>query len=135
MTFLAEMAIAQGKAVTLIQGAATASQLYPSHLLPAEVELVVTTDDGSAGKKGLVTDALTQYTEWADQVFACGPEPMYRAIAAAAPDLPRRKSVQVLLEMSMACGVGACYSCAVETHQGYKLCCKDGPRFELKDIV
>lgn len=135
LVFLAEMAIAQGRSVTLILGAATAAQVYPSHLLSPEVELVVTTDDGSAGRAGLVTDVLPQYADWADQVFACGPLPMYRAMAAVLGDQVRRKSVQVLLEMPMACGLGACYGCAVDTRRGYRLCCKDGPRFELKDVV
>lgn len=135
LAFLADAMIAQGRSVTLILGAVTAAQVYPSHLLPAEVELVVTTEDGSAGTLGRVTDVLPQYADWADQVFSCGPLPMYRAMAAAMPELARRKSVQVLLEMPMACGLGACYGCAVEVRQGYKLCCKDGPRFELRDVI
>jgi len=54
-------------------GAQSASHVYPSSLLPDEVEYVVATDDGSLGHHGFVTELVTEYEAWADQAFACGP--------------------------------------------------------------
>jgi dihydroorotate dehydrogenase electron transfer subunit len=132
---LSERSIASGRSITLLLGGTSADHLYPSRLLPPEVELVLATDDGSAGHNGLITELVGEYADWADQVFACGPEPMYRSLATALGDHVARKSVQVLLEANMACGVGACLGCAVETRRGYKICCKDGPRFELRELL
>lgn len=131
---LADVAAKQGRSVTLLLGAQRAELVYPSHLLPPEVELHVATDDGSAGIRGLVTSLVPEFADWADQVFACGPVPMFRSLAQTCPDLTRRKSVQVLMEAGMACGFGACLGCSIETRRGRKQVCKDGPRFELRDL-
>ena len=131
---LADEAIAQGRAVTLLQGARTAARLFPSGSLPTEVEVVTATDDGSAGHRGLVTELLPQYLPWAYQVLACWPNAMYEAMAAIMRQQASRKPVQVLLEEHMACGMGVCYCCAVFTRRGVRLVCKDGPRFELREV-
>jgi len=131
---LADEAIEEGKSVTLLLGARNAALLYPHALLPPEVELVAATDDGSAGHHGPITDLVLRYLDWADQVFACGPDAMYHKLAEEVRRARSQKEVQVLLETSMACGFGVCYGCAVETRQGMKLVCKDGPRFELRDV-
>lgn len=132
---LAQKAIANGSEVTLLLGAPTQAQLYPADLLPPQVRLVVATEDGSAGTKGLVTDLLARLAAEADQVFACGPISMYRAMASQGWQILQGKSVQVSLEVRMGCGFGFCYGCAVETWSGLKLVCKDGPIFELGDII
>ena len=132
LIFLAETALAARCSVRLALGAETASQIYPRHLLPKGVELVIVTADGSMGEQGLVTDLLPRFIDRADQVFACGPIPMYRAMAAM--DLAD-KPIQVLLEQMMGCGLGACFGCAIDTRRGHKLVCRDGPVFELKDVL
>ena len=68
----------------------------------------------------------------ADQIFACGPLPMYQTMAQM-PEL-KNKSVQVSLEIMMGCGVGVCYGCTIKTKSGLKQVCKDGPVFELSDL-
>lgn len=134
LVWLADEQVTQGRHVTLIQGARSADGLFPAHLLPPEVEVVVATDDGSAGQRGLVTDLMPDYLSWADQVFACGPNAMFSALADLMRRLHSRKPVQVLLEEVMPCGTGICYGCAVHTRRGVRLICKDGPRFELRDV-
>lgn len=129
---LAEKGIADGAQITLVLGAPKKAQLYPPHLLPAEAKLVVATEDGSVGRKGMVTDLLADLAPEADQIFACGPASMYRAIAAL---IKGEKSVQVSMEVRMGCGFGGCYGCAIETKKGVKLVCQDGPVFDLKDII
>lgn len=131
---LADAAVAQGRSVTVLHGARTAAELYPPRLLPPEVELIAATDDASAGYPGLVTDLLSQYLPWADQVFACGPKPMFQSMANIMRQQASRKSVQILVEERMGCGTGICYGCAVTTRRGVRLACKDGPRFELREL-
>ena len=134
LVWFADEQVARGSNLTLLLGARTADQLYPAQLLPAEVEVVACTDDGSAGRGALVSDLLPEFLLWADQVFACGPTAMFRSLAEELHRAAWRKPVQALLEERMACGTGICYSCAVETRRGTRLVCKDGPCFELRDV-
>jgi dihydroorotate dehydrogenase electron transfer subunit len=131
---LADEAIASGRAVTLLQGARSADRLFPHDLLPTDVEAVSATDDGSAGHHGLVTELLSKYLPWADQTFACGPNPMFAAMADVVKGARSRKPVQALLEEHMGCGTGVCYGCAVFTRKGVRLVCKDGPKFDLREV-
>ena len=109
-----------------------------------EAGLVVATEDGSLGARGLVTDALTAHaarTGWEDvSLFVCGPDAMMAAVAA----LARSSGVdhcQVSLENYMGCGIGVCLSCAVkvraDNEQGwtYRRVCVDGPVFEADDVI
>jgi dihydroorotate dehydrogenase electron transfer subunit len=123
------------KKVTLLAGAATKKQLFPN-ILPPQVEYIVATEDGSAGHRGMVTDLLPEYAPAAEQILACGPLPMYRHMA----ENPGRcgitgKSVQVSMEMRMACAMGVCYGCTIRTTKGVKQACKDGPVFRLDEII
>ena len=131
---LAEQELARGQTIVVCCGASTAERVYPAALLPPEVEYAVATDDGSLGKKGLVTDVFAEYLPWANQSMACGPVPMFRSMAGVVRREGMRRSVQILMETEMACGTGICYGCAVFTRKGVRLCCKDGPRFELLDV-
>ncbi|MEE9284556.1 MAG: dihydroorotate dehydrogenase electron transfer subunit [Dehalococcoidia bacterium] len=131
---LADEAVAGGKAVTLVQGARTAAKLYPPDLLPPEVEVLSATDDGSAGHKGYVTDLLPEHLSWADQLFTCGPTAMLAAMTGVLRKAGCRKPAQALLEEHLGCGTGICYGCAVFTRKGVRLVCKDGPRFDLREV-
>jgi dihydroorotate dehydrogenase electron transfer subunit len=141
LLWLADEAVAKGLGVVLIDGARDAKGVFPAEHVPSEVEVVVTTQDGSQGRRGLVTDVFMDYWDWADQVYLCGPNPMFMAIAdllrkhEGALRARRRKPVQALLESPMGCGIGICYGCAVFDRRGEpRLVCKDGPRFELREI-
>ena len=133
LPFLARVAMERNCSVTVLLGASTAAQLCPNHLLPSTVECITTTDDGTMGGKGFITDLLPKYKDRADQTFACGPSPMYRAMAKM-PEL-KGKPVQVSLEVRMGCGFGLCYGCTVKAKTGLKQICKDGPVFELGEIL
>lgn len=103
----------------------------------AGCETIVTTDDGSFGIHGFVTDALKDIIDKVDEVCACGPTPMLKAVA----QLCREKSIpcQVSLEERMGCGIGACLVCACKTqHDGkedYVHVCKNGPVFNAEEVV
>ncbi len=143
LLWLADEAIKKSKSVVLVDGARDTAGVFPADLIPSEVEVVVTTQDGSMGRQGLVTDVFLDYFEWADTVFACGPNPMFAALAGVlqkhegegAGRIRRRKPVQALLESPMGCGTGICYGCAVMDRRGDpRLVCKEGPNFELREI-
>jgi dihydroorotate dehydrogenase electron transfer subunit len=134
--YLADYAMGTGCKVTMLLGAATKKQLYPANLLPHDIEVVSVTEDGSEGHKGMVTDLIPEYSALADQVFACGPLPMYRHMAAERKALGiESKPVQISLEMRMGCGVGVCYGCTVRTKHGLKQVCRDGPVFALDEVI
>lgn len=121
--------------VTLIVGATTASRLYPVKLLPGGIAVVVTTDDGSAGKCGLVSGAIDDYFNWADKVYACGPLAMYRSIGERLLEQRVTLPVEVSLEVRMGCGLGICYGCTVKTKHGIKQVCRDGPVFLMDEVI
>jgi dihydroorotate dehydrogenase electron transfer subunit len=99
--------------------------------------ILVTTDDGSYGLKGLVTDALRQCMEQFEpddlNFFACGPMAMMQTVAelAQARDIP----CQISVEVKMACGFGVCLGCSVKTVQGYRLSCTHGPVFDVAQFL
>lgn len=95
--------------------------------------LDISTDDGSKGHQGVVTQSLTRALDQgpADLVCACGPLPMLKAVAAIAR--ARGIACQVSIEAMMACGMGACLGCAVEVQDDdarYRHVCMDGPVFD-----
>jgi dihydroorotate dehydrogenase electron transfer subunit len=142
LVFLADRALADGKKVTFITGACSADCLLPvsssQHLfnagmMAASINVINATEDGSEGFKGMATDLIPHYLDGIDQVFACGPVEMYRTMAEM-PEL-EGKAVQVSLEIMMGCGIGVCYGCTIRTKKGLKQVCKDGPVFDIEEIV
>lgn len=104
----------------------------------AGCRVIVTTDDGSFGIHGLVTGCLEEeLCRQVDTVYACGPTPMLKAVAAQAElkNIP----CQVSLEERMGCGVGACLVCAckikAEGNEKFRHVCKDGPVFDAKEVA
>ncbi len=78
-------------------------------------------------------DCLPDFMASADQLFACGPLPMFKALFRQ--QSLAGKNVQVSLETRMACGVGVCYGCTIKTSSGLKQVCHDGPVFRLDEVV
>jgi dihydroorotate dehydrogenase electron transfer subunit len=132
LAFLAQEAAGLGRTATVLQGAQRASLLYPGSQLPNGISIAKATEDGSEGRKGLVTNLFGEFAGQADQVFACGPASMYQSMAGL--KVLQGRSVQISLEVMMACGIGACYGCTVKTRTGPKQVCQDGPVFDLSDI-
>lgn len=125
----------KGVAVVVAQGAPSADRLVArDHFESVARRVEVSTDDGSAGERGLVT-LLTERLlreESFDAVFCCGPEVMERAVARQASGAGVH--CQVSLERLMACGIGACLSCIVTTTSGQKRACVDGPVFDAEEV-
>ena len=93
----------------------------------------VTTEDGSAGERGFVTNHSVLQSEHFDRIQTCGPKPMMVAVAryAAAAGIDCEAS----LENMMACGVGACLCCVEKTTEGNLCVCKEGPVFNINKLL
>lgn len=93
--------------------------------------LIITTDDGSVGTKGMVSAVLTAQKlkdEGYSVVYACGPTPMLAYIKSICQEA--NVKCWISMEARMACGMGVCLGCTIPTTEGYKRCCKDGPIFD-----
>lgn len=146
---------------TVVYGARSRVELYRAPgalraLMPQVarvdgIEMVVATDDGSAGVRGSALDVAVPRLERATHVYLCGPVGMCAAASALLGEqddttIPPRASVcspgtrqrlsaaEVSLEVRMGCGVGACYSCSIPTRNGRKKVCVDGPVFRFGDV-
>lgn len=138
---LVDEALATGRRVTLLMGADRAADVYPSSLLPDEVEYVVATRDGSLGESGTVLDMITRYESWADQAIAAGPAESLGGLVRLVAGREKRLGVarlgggqrgwlQVLLPQSVGCALGVCLGCVVDGARGPVRVCRDGPTFE-----
>ena len=92
----------------------------------------ISTEDGSYGYKGFVTDLLAKQIKQNSIIYVCGPTPMMKKVAEIAND--KNISGYASLEQKMACGVGNCQGCAVKINNSNKMACKDGPVFSISDI-
>jgi dihydroorotate dehydrogenase electron transfer subunit len=115
--------------LTLVAGAASKAGLLTRSDISEGVNYVVTTEDGSAGVRGLVTSVAQDLATDADAVFCCGPLGMLRSMAGAS--WLKEKPVQASLEVRMGCGSGLCFGCTILTKAGPKRVCSDGPVFPL----
>ena len=125
-----------GTATVLIGGKNRHEVFWSDLFRPLCADVLVTTDDGSAGLKGFPTDLLPSLLEAGnfDRLYVCGPQIMMEKISeiAALFSLP----CQVSLERHMACGLGACLSCGIDTKSGQrKKVCKDGPVFWAEEVL
>lgn len=92
----------------------------------------LTTEDGSEGEKGYVTDHSIFSGEQYDKIYCCGPDSMMKSIAGHCKK--RGISCEVSLENLMACGIGVCLCCVVDTVKGNICTCTEGPVFDIKDL-
>lgn len=143
LVFLAEKLVSgsAGQRVSVLIGARTKEGiLCEKEFKKLGCDVKISTDDGSIGFKGKVTELLKQFLltnprtrEPANYVYACGPHPMLEAVALIAQE--NRLNAQLSREEHMACGIGACLGCVVPTKTGYKRACKDGPIFSSEELV
>jgi dihydroorotate dehydrogenase electron transfer subunit len=95
-------------------------------------KIEVSTEDGSKGYKGYITDVLEKNLKSDDMIFVCGPTPMLKKVM----DIAKLKNVKgfASLEEKMACGLGNCQGCAVKVDGKIKMTCKDGPVFKIEQV-
>ena len=97
------------------------------------LDYIVSTDDGSAGRSGFVTDNLNDFLDWPDQVFACGPVPMLKAMKRV--EFTAGLEIQIAMEERMGCAMGVCLGCVIGTRGGPQRVCRDGPVFDIKEML
>jgi dihydroorotate dehydrogenase electron transfer subunit len=144
LRFLAqEMRLRDKVEIMLAAGFPTADEVFGEADFESDlcISMDIATDDGSRGTKGTAFDLFRNIIfgeeglpDYADiQVFTCGPKPMMKAVAqlCLAEGIP----CSVILEEMMACGLGACKGCAVQTASGIKHVCKDGPVFDAREVT
>ncbi|REJ10844.1 dihydroorotate dehydrogenase electron transfer subunit [Halobacillus trueperi] len=122
-----------GVAVTSILGFRSREDAFLLDEFRALGAVHVTTEDGSLGRNGRVTDALPCVKEDYQHYLSCGPTVMLKAVADHLPD----KEGYLSMEERMGCGIGACFACVVESkdEKGYKRICCDGPVFKAEEVV
>ncbi len=124
---------AEGTTPTFLLRARTKDMLLEQDLFEKNGQLYVTTEDGTAGEKGFVTNHSILEKENFDKIFVCGPTPMMKAVAKFAKS--KNICCEVSLENKMACGLGACLCCVTETQEGHKCVCTDGPVFNINELA
>jgi dihydroorotate dehydrogenase electron transfer subunit len=130
--------ISYPESAVFIGGRTKADILCKSVFSPSNINLFTTTEDGSEGEAGLVIAPLARWlkSNRPDIIYACGPMPMVKATIAIA----RLENIacEVSVETTMACGIGACLGCAIQTNQDLKRfrhVCVDGPVFNAEELI
>ena len=128
MYMLARQLREAGKKVRVILGFNTKDEVfYEEEFRALGCDVTVTTVDGSHGVKGFVTNALDGQQSY---YYTCGPLPMIKALLQAAGT-----KGEVSMEERMGCGFGACMGCTIQTTQGPKRVCKEGPVFPAEELI
>lgn len=122
-----------GMRPTFLLGARTKDMLLQMEDFQRVGDVYVTTEDGSAGEKGFVTQHSILFKQHFDRISVCGPSPMMKAVVKFA----RANSVpcEVSLENMMACGLGACLCCVEKTVKGNVCVCTEGPVFDINELT
>ena len=119
--------------VHFLLGGRTRDDLMLLDRFRAVGDVFITTNDGSMGENGFVTDHSLWTTMEINKIYACGPMPMMKAVAR----LARERGIwcEVSLENQMACGIGACLCCVENTKEGNLCVCKEGPVFNVERLL
>ena len=133
MLYLGEQLAKNDCKPTFLLGVRTDKDLLQLNDFSAYGEVYTTTEDGSYGEKGYVTQHSILKKIQFEQIYTCGPKPMMMAIAkyAKSNNIP----CQVSLENTMACGIGACLCCVENTDEGNLCVCKEGPVFNINKLL
>ncbi len=151
-------AVAGGRQVTVLLGARSVAEVYPSSLLPDEAEYVVATADGSLGHRGEVAELVIEYEAWADQCFGAGSDALVARLAELAKgrdgrmgvarlgrrrgrrsensgaDARRKAWLQVALRHEAGCALGVCAGCTIGGADGPLRICREGPAFAASEL-
>ena len=133
MLYLGEQLAKNGSKPTFLLGARTDKDLLQLDDFASYGEVYTTTEDGSYGEKGYVTQHSILNKVKFEQIYTCGPKPMMMAVAKYAKS--NNINCEVSLENMMACGVGACLCCVENTDEGHLCVCKEGPVFNINKLL
>lgn len=133
MLYLGRCLREQGYMPEFLLGARSATDLLELDLFKEYGPVYLTTNDGSVGEKGFVTQHSILSSVHYDHIYCCGPKPMMQAVAQYAKE--NDIVCEVSLENMMACGVGACLCCVENTKEGHVCVCKEGPVFNVEKLL
>lgn len=133
LLYFGKLIKAIGGEPTFLLGARSAKDVLERELFEQVGRVLITTEDGSEGEKGFVTNHSVLAQEHFDRISTCGPKPMMMAVARYA--FKNDIECEVSLENKMACGVGACLCCVEKTVEGNKCVCKEGPVMNIKKLT
>jgi dihydroorotate dehydrogenase electron transfer subunit len=134
MLYLSRMLKKSGADCHVAIGGKTSADILRPDAYHNLAQVAILTEDGSQGEKGMIT-AHTWFGEELkifSKIYCCGPEPMMKAIGKLAMEAGIR--CEVSLENLMACGIGSCLCCTVNTHEGNMRACVEGPVFEVNEL-
>ena len=133
MLYLGEQLAKNGSKPTFLLGARSDKDLLQLEDFAAYGDVYTTTEDGSHGEKGYVTQQSILSMKNFEQLYTCGPKPMMTAVAKYAKS--KGTNCEVSLENMMACGIGACLCCVENTTEGHLCVCKEGPVFNINKLL
>lgn len=133
MLFLGKRLVEMGVRPSFLLGARTADELLEKDMFSELGDLYLTTEDGSEGEKGYVTNHSILKEEQFDRIATCGPKPMMMSVARYAKQ--NDIACEVSLENDMACGLGACLCCVEDTTDGHICVCTEGPVLNIKKLL
>lgn len=133
LLYLGEQLVKNGSKPTFLIGARSGNDLLELADFAQYGELYITTEDGSQGEKGYVTQHSILNKKEYKKIYTCGPKPMMIAVAKYAKS--KGIDCEVSLENMMACGIGACLCCVENTIEGHLCVCKEGPVFNINKLL
>ena len=133
MLFLGEQLSKKGFTPNFLLGARSQNDLLQLDEFTQYGNVFTTTEDGSMGEKGYVTQHSLLSTQTFNKIYTCGPKPMMMAVAKYAKT--NNIECEVSLENTMACGFGVCLCCVENTTEGHISVCKEGPVFNIKKLL
>lgn len=133
MLYLGEQLAKNGSKPSFLLGARSDKDLLQLDQFAVYGDVYATTEDGSHGEKGYVTQHSILNKINFEQIYTCGPKPMMMAVAKYAKS--KEIACEVSLENTMACGIGACLCCVEDTDEGHLCVCKEGPIFNIKKLL
>jgi dihydroorotate dehydrogenase electron transfer subunit len=135
LNYLVKGLLEKGHTLRLLYGARTREEASLININSERLIKVISTDDGSLGKKATVVELLedTIKEDLPDVIYACGPQAVLRAVDQKAKALGIKAFLSV--EERMACGIGVCLGCVIKTEGGYRRVCREGPVFREGEII
>lgn len=132
LLFLARYLKSKGYSFDILMGFRNRERIIEHEEYLRLADVYITTEDGSEGEKGFVTQHSILKDRKYDRIYCCGPDPMMKAVGAYC--ISRKITCEVSLENLMACGIGICLCCIVKTERGNVTSCVEGPVFNISEL-
>jgi dihydroorotate dehydrogenase electron transfer subunit len=133
LLYLAKILKQNGISPTILIGGRSKKNIFRIEEYVKYGKVLVITEDGSLGEKGLITEHSIFQQQTFDQIYCCGPDAMMKAVGKLA--MEKNIPCQVSLENTMACGFGACLCCVTKTVDGHQCVCTEGPVFDVAKLL